>query len=102
MKKCRKCGEYLHKSRFSKDPQNKDGLKNRCKKCDAKYWKEYKGYFNSDVEINENVGGYKIYILNYAKKSEFKYNIVSTNGNVWNFASKNLFLDKLKELLNVA
>ena len=45
------------------------------------------------------VGGYKIYILNHVKEGECKYNIVSTKGKVWNYTSKEMFMDKLKELL---
>ena len=93
MKKCNTCGRELPKSQFNKAPRNRDGLKCRCKKCDSKYWKEYTGYFESDAQLNESVGGYKCYILNYAKKSEFKYNIVSTNGQVINTNDKNEFVD---------
>lgn len=53
-------------------------------------------------KFDETCGGYKIYILNHVKEGESKYNIVSTKGYIWNFNSKQMFLDKLEHLLNVA
>lgn len=106
MKKCRICGKYLPESKFYKATANKDGLRCECKRCNYEYFKLHKAhevheksqcYVQDDSE--QTCGGYKIYILNYAKKGEFKYNIVSTEGSVYNYNDVNEFYEKMKEVL---
>ena len=41
MKKCTKCGEILHISRFHKDKNGKYKTRPDCKECSRKYQKEY-------------------------------------------------------------
>ena len=41
MKKCSKCGEILHISRFHKDKNGKYKTRPDCKECSRKYQKEY-------------------------------------------------------------
>lgn len=109
MKKCKKCGKELHESEFDKEPHNKDGLKSICKDCKkfynqmylepnfSKIWSSFRGRENYEKELNLEImkplSGYKIYILNHTKKGEFKYNIISTNGERINTNDKNEFVD---------
>lgn len=41
-KRCFKCGEVKDISKFSKNRTKKDGLHNRCKQCDKKYYQNNK------------------------------------------------------------
>lgn len=109
MKRCPKCGETKPKSEFYKNAHMKDGLSVQCKKCHNKYsvqyMKEYKIWdreeqIKDDINnFNRYMGGYKMTILNYVKKGEFKYNIESTSGELIRTNDKQEFLENLKDCL---
>ena len=99
MKRCSKCGELKDESEFYKDATKKDGLSYICKSCkyelyfkngSGKYYKpksKQKPIPNFDV-----LGGYKISILNYTKKGEYKFNIIQINGEPFMTNNKNEFV----------
>ena len=66
MKQCTKCNKLKSKSEFSKNSNNKDGLKYWCKKCDREYKRRYyrknrgpvKRYFRYE-ETHRTVDGVK-------------------------------------------
>lgn len=100
MKKCGKCGVIKPISEFY---IRKDGKPMwACKECNKKLVKKWnKENFSPKTKeslSNENipiVAGYKCYILNRTKQGEFKYNIVSTSGDVINTNDKNEFMEYL-------
>lgn len=127
-KQCHKCGEWLPLDRFGKDVNGKNGLKTWCKSCLAAYKHEYyeqhkeklrmqtrasqlkrlgqkqtlaqQEFLHERMEFLRNVcGGYKIAVLNYAKKNEFKYNIERTDGRVFCTNNKEEFLTFLEKRL---
>ena len=42
MKLCHRCNQSKRDGEFSKDPQNNDGLKNKCKLCNAELVRKYR------------------------------------------------------------
>jgi hypothetical protein len=100
---------------FHKRAESRDGLRVMCKDCA----KEYNRIYNAKPEnkekarvrerlyrqkldlkrfewVDDIVGGYKIFILNYPKKGEFKFNIVPTRGDVFSTNSKQDFIQYLE------
>ena len=107
MKKCSKCGQLLPLDSFSKGLTYKDCHKSICKKCINEYNREYRvrkkerkkkllGIKN--LEPEDYLGGYMVYVLNHTKRGEFKYNVVSTKGNVFHTNNKEDFLSFLREV----
>lgn len=68
MKKCTKCGEVLHISKFYKRKEGKYGVRNDCKECHNKYCKKWRKDNND-------------YLVEYSKKhyEELKENIEFKN-----------------------
>lgn len=107
MKICRVCKRELPEEMFQKDPKNKDGLKGSCKDCTKEYRKKYnafqkerrknaKGLEKAQKEAEYLLGGMKIYVLNYASKKEFKFNIINTNGETFNTNDSYKFFNYLR------
>ena len=120
MKECTKCHRKLPLDNFNKDTRYKNGVKSICRECTSIYNQEYskrkkrneyfKKYRQKMKEENKKIdlleaskilGGYRISILNYAKKGEFKYTIekVQTN-DLFRTNNKKDFLDYLGGELN--
>ena len=57
MKKCRKCGEVLHISRYHKDKNCKYKVRNICKECQKKIGKSY--YNKNKKEILDKCKVYR-------------------------------------------
>lgn len=69
-------------------------------KAKEKYTKPKRMFFKDSESFKKNIcGGYKIYILNYAKHNEFKFNITRTDGRILCTNDKEEFLTFLKERL---
>lgn len=127
-KQCHKCGEWLPLEKFPKNAGGKNGLNCWCKSCTAAYKHDYyeqhkeklmmqnkanklkrleqkqtltqQEFLHERMEFLRNVcGGYKIAVLNYAKKNEFKYNIERTDGRVFCTNNKEEFLTFLEKRL---
>lgn len=107
MKICNVCGRLLSLDEFPKDKNNKDGHKNKCKKCTAEYNRKYnKQQKEKYLKLKETIispeksqhllGGYKVYILNHASKGERKFNVVSTTGEVFNTDNREKFFEFLR------
>lgn len=86
---CKKCKKELCKQWFFNN-------KERHLKYQKKYNKNLKKL--EDLCDGQAVGGYNITILNYTKKSEYKYNIVSTDGKSFFTNSKSDFLNFLDKI----
>ena len=109
MKRCPKCKELKSENDFYKNSYMKDGLSIHCKKCHNQ--NIYQSTKNHKIKIkqeeiqkelddfNYSLGGHKIIILNYAKKSEYKYIINSTSGETFKSNDKLQFIHKIKELI---
>ena len=65
-KKCSKCGEILHISRFHKDKNGKYKTRPDCKECSRKYQKEYNK--NNKEKIKEYLEEHKEERKKYYKK----------------------------------
>lgn len=106
MKKCGKCHRILPLSDFWFRKEDVY-YQSYCKKCNTISSKKYSkktSYRKKKKDVNEEksnfiLGGYKIYILNYCYNNEFRYNIVSTKGDVFKTCSPSEFLEKIKEVL---
>lgn len=125
-KVCSKCNRELPLSMFTKEKHGKYGLKSICKDCatilvkkwyeknleharsyQRKYRAEKKARLNTLAKRDKEkrcksfktdvLGGYKIYILNYPRKKEKKYNVVSTAGDVFKTDKKEEFLQFIVE-----
>lgn len=78
------------------------GLRPECKTCGYKQIRKqrrYKTYREQKKKADWFVGGYKIYVLNYAKEGEFKYVILPTDGKMFKTNDKQEFFNKLKDCL---
>lgn len=118
---CPCCKEELPVSAYWIKKSTKDGLQNYCKKCQKKKnRKRYEDYLDRNrkhkqrialrMEKRENLskalkpfcidvlGGFKITILNHAKKGEKKYNILPIGGELFATNSKNEFMDYLEAI----
>lgn len=102
MKTCIKCRKSKPESEFYPDRSNKR-LMPHCKDCAKKLSIEWqrqnrmsKAEQNRQMEV---VGGYKMFILNYTKKGEYKYQIVSTNGKSFMTNNSSEFMDKVKGII---
>ena len=51
------------------------------------------------MQAEETLGGYKIFIQNYVKKGERKYNIVDTAGEVFKTNNKDEFFNYLRGII---
>lgn len=127
-KRCNKCGEWLPLEKFGKDLNGKNGFRCWCKSCMAAYKHDYyenhkeklkmqtrvnqlkrleqkqtlaqQEFLHEKVQFQKDVcGGYKIAVLNYAKRNEFKYNIERTDGRVFCTNNKEEFLTFLEKRL---
>lgn len=101
LKRCCRCKEIKELNSFYKKTQSRDGYDWICKVCknneNKKYKESIKGIIPEKDNFNDILGGYKIIILNYCKKSDFKYQI----GGEKTFKTNNKkdFIAKLKEVL---
>lgn len=122
MKVCSICHRELPESCFHKDKSNRDNLKTFCKDCHNKRAREYnqrtkekrrqkrlaEKKLKKELEerkqreeemMSSTISGYKIYILNYAKEGEYRYNIVNTfTGEVINTNNREEFIKIVEEL----
>lgn len=73
--------------------RKRDKIQKKLERREEKEREFRKKIFNLDV-----LGGYRIYILNYPTKSERKYNVVSTAGDVFKTNSKAEFLQFVQGL----
>lgn len=100
VKRCNKCKRLLDESQFHKETRRKDGIRSVCKECAKNYRIDYhkqrtKLRFKEKDAINI-LGGYKIFILNYASLKEKKYNIISTAGKIFRTNNKQEFIQYLE------
>lgn len=49
-------------------------------------------------KVDKVIGGYKISVLNYVKKGEFKYNILKTDGTLFYTNNKQEFINYVYKL----
>lgn len=113
MKVCSKCKRELDESMFHKRKESKDGLRSQCKECVNAHMRIYTKTARSRELVKKrkiaylekqerkqisSLGGYKIYILNYAKKGESRYNVVSTNGEIFKTNTKQEFMEYLEAI----
>lgn len=111
-KVCRTCGRELPISAFPKDKGYKSGRSNQCRDYYNKQHREAlerqkeNGFCLSEKERKERqpiadfeqkLGGFKVSILNYAEKGEYKYTVASTKGDFFQTNSKEEFINFLKE-----
>lgn len=125
-KRCTKCGRELPLSEFGKMKTEKNGLSSWCRECNraiAGAWakahpercrerlREYRRkkkekrltlaarereekirHFSRDI-----LGGWRAYVLNYARGKEKRFNVVSTAGEMYATDDKESFLRFLRE-----
>lgn len=100
MKKCSKCGEILHISRFHKDKNGKYKTRPDCKECSRKYQKEYNKN-NKEKISNRNKERYeknKNNILKHQKEyNENNKEKISKRKNIWYEENKDDILKRSKE-----
>lgn len=107
MKECKGCHKILPLDMFPKDIENRDGHKGKCKECTRKYGKKYRelqklkrlrllGILGKEERAEFLLGGIKVYILNYAQKGEYKYNVQETNGNIYKTNNSEEFFNYLR------
>ena len=113
---CRKCtNEYQKMRRLGKSEKKvcrMCGRSNQCRDCQNKQHREAlerrkeNGFCLSEKERKERqaiadfeqkLGGFKVSILNYAEKGEYKYTVASTKGDFFQTNSKEEFINFLKE-----
>lgn len=101
-KDCSCCKEELPLSEFHKNKKNRSGLSSYCKKCHtAKNFVYKKERLVKTLKLENScdvLGGYKITILNHAKKGEKKYNILPIGGELFATNSKNEFMEYLEAI----
>lgn len=94
LKKCPCCNRELPLTEFYK--LKRGGYYAYCRECATQKNRDFR--YKLAVGYNLN-GGYKIYILDYVKKREFKYNIVSTEkGLIFQTNDKITFIKYLEGL----
>jgi hypothetical protein len=94
-KTCSVCKKALPLSDFYNNKNTRDGKACRCKKCDNerhKQWVEQKKRMSSSDWLDKTIGGCTIYILNNPISGEFKYNVVFTNGHIYQTQDRDEFL----------
>ena len=100
MKKCSKCGEILHISRFHKDKNGKYKTRPNCKECSRKYQKEYNKN-NKEKISNRNKKGYEKNKNNILKhQKEYNKNNkekISKRQKIWYEENKDDILKRSKE-----
>lgn len=108
-KRCTKCGRELPLSLFGKRGEGK--LNARCRECLNAYnraWMKGNGDRVLVRQIEEaeqrerelrTLGGWKMYVLNYASQRERNFNAVSTAGDVFKTNDKREFLAYLEKVL---
>ena len=109
---CRKCGQEKPVSEFIPDTRYRSGYQTYCRDCYNKQHREALekrkelGFCLSDKERKERqaiadfeqkLGGFKVSILNYAEKGEYKYTVASTKGDFFQTNSKDKFINFIKE-----
>lgn len=100
MKRCPTCKQLKPEGDFYKNAYQKDGLSIQCKSCsNQQIYKSKIKSKNKLDDFNIYLGGYKISILKYTKKGEFKYTIVSTRGGIFQSNNKDKFLAKIQEVI---
>lgn len=100
-KVCPCCKEELPLSEFYKCKKRTDGFQTYCKKCHniknraslKKKKKKKRKLIPFDV-----LGGFKITIQNYARRGEFKYNILPIGGKIFATNNKQEFMDYLEAI----
>lgn len=95
-KVCRMCGRELPISAFPKDKGYKSGRSNQCRDCQNKQHREALER-QAIADFEQKLGGFKVSILNYAEKGEYKYTVASTKGDFFQTNSKEEFINFLKE-----
>lgn len=95
---CRKCtNEYQKMRRLGKkDKGYKSGRSNQCRDCQNKQHREALER-PAMADFEQKLGGFKVSILNYAEKGEYKYTVASTKGDFFQTNSKEEFINFLKE-----
>ena len=100
MKRCSKCGEIKHISRFHKDKNGKYKTRPDCKECSRKYQKEYNKN-NKEKISNRNKERYeknKNNILKHQKEyNENNKEKISKRKNIWYEENKDNILKRSKE-----
>lgn len=100
---CSYCGKDLAERNFY--PSTLKRKRHICKKCQNKETEpSRRKYLQSlkelpEIDFNRYFGGFSISILNYTKKNEFKYIIKPTRGEIITTNDKDLFLEKIKNIL---
>lgn len=101
-KVCSKCGKELPLSEFYKYKKTRSSLRSYCKKCQiAENFANRNDRLIKTLELEKSIdvlGGFKITILNYAKKGEKKYNILPIGGELFATNSKQEFMDYLEAI----
>lgn len=115
-KVCSKCKKEQTIDQFFPDERYKDGYMGLCKACRRLNTKRYKEkhpeYKERIKELNrkrksENnllnnvdniIGGWNIYIPNYIKKEEYKFNALSTRGEIFKTNNFTAFKEWLTQL----
>lgn len=109
-KVCYRCKRELPVSEFYKQKRQKDGLHPYCKVCcvgvdrinrHKRKLRQERLARGEIIEPNSKfdvLGGYKCYILNYAQKGEFRFNVVSTTGDAFKTNNKSEFIDYITGL----
>lgn len=104
-KKCWKCGKSKDVSKFVKNKSKKNGIGDICLICQKKRQRKYNKLYAEEIkeekkkeELNA-CSGYKITILNYARKGEKKINILNTLTNeVKGFNNIDTLIEELRKL----
>lgn len=108
---CKQCGRTLSLEMF---PYTSDKIyKNKyrshtCRRCKSIYNKNYRKQYNKEWRqtkqevihnlFEANCGGWKIYILKHYKQGEFKFNILSTTGELYQTNDFDEFLSFLSSM----
>ena len=108
---CSKCKKEQPINQFHPDIRYRDGYMSTCKSCKRENAKQYlkehpeyrlkkklkhKMWYDKQKTLRDSdniLGGWKITVPNYVKRGEYKFNAVSTNGEVFRTNTFTDFLD---------
>ena len=113
---CSKCKKDQNIDQFHADIRYKDGYMGVCRTCRRENTRRYiqlhpeyrirmkhfqEEHRKSKQILNDAdkiIGGYKVYISNYVKSGEYKFNIVPTKGELFKTNDFSSFIRYLKNL----
>lgn len=115
---CNKCKIEQPVDQFFKDERYKDGYMGTCRTCGRERARKYREE-HPEYRLKRNqktiqwqqkqkllqqadsiLGGWHITIPNYVKKGEYKFNSVSTRGEIFRTNTYTEFLDWVQQLCN--